>query len=90
VRRAVAPISGDSLLLKEMAYARKAWAPAGADNSLRMTSARMEDCTADISYFWAAARSANTLSYDVGISGGIGYNTVMRPSGKRVDCGRAK
>src|SRR6266849_8244124 len=61
-----------------MANARKVRAPVGTGKSLRPTSARMEDCTADMSYFCAAARSAKTLSYDVVISVGIGYLTVMR------------
>src|SRR5258708_3968884 len=62
-----------------MANAPKACAPVGAvGNPLRMISARMEDWTVVMSYFCAAARSANTLSYDEGISGGIGYSMVTR------------
>src|SRR6266404_1602754 len=71
-------ISGVSLLLLAIAYARKACAPSSTGDPLRATSPRIVDSTASMSYFRAAASNARTLSYDVGISEGIGYKTVMR------------
>ncbi len=80
VWRAAVAISGTSPLLYATAYTRNDPARGGESKPLRLTSARITDWTASMSYFVAAARRAKIFSLLYGISGGTGYSIEIRLS----------